>query len=167
MKINRYNEVLAETALHYVQHKIQLDSSALRMMEIGAGTGGTSAAVLHRLKPVEQHIQEYAYTDVSQAFLLHGEQKYGAGRSFLNYRMFDVRYAPSAQQIDTGAYDVVIAANVLHATPDLRTTLRNVKALLKQGGMLLINEISSNSLLLTLPLVYWMDGGCMRTPSFV
>ncbi|MEK3775411.1 SDR family NAD(P)-dependent oxidoreductase [Paenibacillus sp. FSL K6-4396] len=146
MKINRYNEVLAETAAHYVQHNIQLDRSALRMMEIGAGTGGTSAAVLNRLKLMEQHIQEYAYTDVSQAFLLHGEQKYGAGRPFMNYRRFDVCYAPSAQQIDTGAYDVVIAANVLHATPDLRTTLRNVKALLKQGGMLLINEISSNSL---------------------
>ncbi|WP_440119139.1 SDR family NAD(P)-dependent oxidoreductase [Paenibacillus sp. QZ-Y1] len=146
MKINRYNEVLAETVAHYVQHKIQLDSSALRMMEIGAGTGGTSAAVLHRLKTMEQHIQEYAYTDVSQAFLLHGEQKYGAGRPFMNYRMFDVRHAPSAQQIGAGSYDVVIAANVLHATPDLRTTLRNVKALLKQGGLLLINEISSNSL---------------------
>ncbi|KGP78394.1 SDR family NAD(P)-dependent oxidoreductase, partial [Paenibacillus sp. MAEPY2] len=147
MKINRYNKVLAEAAASCIQHKIHLDDSArLRVLEIGAGTGGTSAAVLKRLETMAQHIQEYAYTDVSQAFLLHGEQKYGADRPFMNYRMFDVRYAPSAQQIDTGSYDVVIAANVLHATPDLRTTLRNVKALLKQGGMLLINEISSNSL---------------------
>ncbi|WP_250625011.1 class I SAM-dependent methyltransferase [Bacillus subtilis] len=33
-----------------------------------------------------------------------------------------------------GGYDAVIAANVLHATKNIRQTLRNAKAVLKKTG---------------------------------
>jgi len=45
--------------------------------------------------------------------------------------------------IEGNRYDAVIATNVLHATSDMRETVRNAKALLKRGGMLLVNEISA------------------------
>ena len=38
----------------------------LRMLEIGAGTGGTSAKIFKRLKPFHANIQEYCYTDISK-----------------------------------------------------------------------------------------------------
>ena len=38
-------------------------------------------------------------------------------------------------------YDVVIATNVLHATRDIRQTLRNAKAVMKANGVLLLNEM--------------------------
>ena len=50
------------------------------------------------------------------------------------------------QDIAADHYDVVIAANVLHATKDIRQSLRNAKATLRKGGILLLNEISSKSL---------------------
>lgn len=43
-------------------------------------------------------------------------------------------------------FDVAIATNVLHATRDIRTTLRNTKATLRAHGILLLNELSGGSL---------------------
>ncbi|WP_052410167.1 SDR family NAD(P)-dependent oxidoreductase [Paenibacillus durus] len=147
MKINYYNDVLAGIAATYVKGKIKSnDSARIRIIEVGAGTGGTSAAVLQQLNPLEQHIEEYCYTDLSKAFLLHAEKEYGHNRPFMNYKTFDVQYPPAGQDIPTGNYDIVIAANVLHATKNMRETIRNVKAVLKHGGILLLIEISGNSL---------------------
>ena len=51
--------------------------------------------------------------------------------------------APTAAlDLDRGAYDVVIAANVIHAARCVRQPLRNVQALLKTHGLLLLNEMS-------------------------
>ena len=40
----------------------------------------------------------------------------------------------------------IVAANVLHATRDIRLTLRRAKALLKENGLLALNEVSKASL---------------------
>ncbi|MCG8399781.1 class I SAM-dependent methyltransferase, partial [Bacillus atrophaeus] len=48
--------------------------------------------------------------------------------------------------IEAGGYDVVIAANVLHATKNIRQTLRHAKAVMKHNGLLLLNEMAGNSL---------------------
>ena len=41
-----------------------------------------------------------------------------------------------------GGYDVVIAANVLHATRRIRETVRHAKAALRKNGLLVLNELS-------------------------
>lgn len=142
-----FNEVLADTLIAYLQERLKQEPGAtLRIFEIGAGTGGTSSMVFEKLKPYQKHIREYCYSDLSKVFLHHAEREYGQKNPFLTYRIFNVQDAVSAQGIDAGSYDVVIAANVLHATPDIRQTLRNTKAILKNRGLLLLNEISSNNL---------------------
>ena len=50
------------------------------------------------------------------------------------------------QGFEQGCYDIVIAANVLHATRDIRLALRNAKSLLKRNGFLLLNEITGKEL---------------------
>jgi polyketide synthase PksM len=142
-----YNHVLADTVSLYIEQRLSLDPSArFRILEIGAGTGGTSAVVMDRLKPYQQQIAEYCYTDLSRAFLMHAEKEYGPAYPYLAYRLFDVSFPVGEQGIELGAYDIVIAANVLHATRNVRETLRNAKAVLKRNGLLLLNEICSNDL---------------------
>jgi acyl transferase domain-containing protein/non-ribosomal peptide synthetase component F/acyl carrier protein/SAM-dependent methyltransferase len=142
-----FNAVLAESLLAEVEHRLRLEPHArLRLFEIGAGTGGTSALLFERLAPHAAAIGEYAYTDLSQAFLLHAQAQYLPGAPYLKTRLFNVEQPPAAQGVDLGGYDVVIATNVLHATRDMRHTLRNAKALLKPGGLLLVNEIASFNL---------------------
>ncbi|HEY8027484.1 MAG TPA: SDR family NAD(P)-dependent oxidoreductase, partial [Burkholderiaceae bacterium] len=139
-----YNDVLSDKVCAFVEARLKQDPAArIRILEIGAGTGGTSARVLTRLAPYTASIDQYCYTDLSRAFLLHAEKKYGPHYAYLNYQLFDVGAPPSAQGIAAGSYDMVIATNVLHATKDIRLSLRNAKAVLRTKGLLLLNELSS------------------------
>lgn len=142
-----FNKVLADTLIAYLNERLKHDPEAsIRIMEIGAGTGGTSAGIFEKLKPYQKHIKEYCYTDLSKAFLLHAEKEYGTENPYLTYQLFDVEKPIDQQEIEAGGYDVVIAANVLHATKNIRQTLRHTKAVMKNNGMLLLNEMAGNSL---------------------
>ena len=142
-----YNDALAAAVLDCVRERLQGQPDArLRLIEIGAGTGGTSANVLRKLDPFAASIAEYCYTDISRAFLLHGERSFASGRPYLQFRLFNAERSAGEQAFDVGAYDVVIAVNVLHATRNIRRTLRNVKCLLKAGGLLALNEMSVSGL---------------------
>ncbi|MCR8978410.1 SDR family NAD(P)-dependent oxidoreductase [Brevibacillus laterosporus] len=146
-----FNDILADCVAVYVQERLEHDPSAkIRILEIGAGTGGTSARVLSKLKDVQTHIEEYCYTDISKAFLFHAEKEFGPLYSFLTYQLLNVEEPISDQGIRAGWYDLVIATNVLHATKNIRHTIRNTKALLQQNGLLLVNEMSSNNLFIHL-----------------
>ncbi|WGV58343.1 SDR family NAD(P)-dependent oxidoreductase [Brevibacillus brevis] len=142
-----FNEVLANTIVTYVKQRTEQDPSArIRILEIGAGTGGTSAIVLPRLKPFQKHIEEYCYTDLSQAFLLHAEKEYGAENPYLTYRIFNVEKPVEEQGIAADTYDLVIATNVLHATKNISQTLLHAKTTLQKNGLLILNELTSNTL---------------------
>ncbi|KAF0866047.1 SDR family NAD(P)-dependent oxidoreductase [Pseudomonas sp. LD120] len=164
-----FNAVLGEVVVDVARRQAE-GARPLRILEIGAGTGGTTAGLIDRLRPWQQGIAEYCYTDLSQAFLRHGEQQFAAQAPYLRTAIFDVTQACAEQGISLQHYDLVIATNVLHATPDLRRTLQNVKATLRQGGLLLLNEISDRSLFthLTFGLLqgWWLhDDTALRIPG--
>ncbi|WP_404941319.1 amino acid adenylation domain-containing protein [Pseudomonas danubii] len=166
-----FNEVLLDALLEFVRARLeQSPHTPIRILEIGAGTGGTSARAFEKLRPFQAQIAEYCYTDVSQAFLIHAQQAYGPQTPYLRYQLFDVHQPLAAQGIQPDAYDLVIATNVLHATPDLRRALQNAKAALKHNGLLLINEIARNGLFthLTFGLLkgWWLfDDPQLRLPG--
>jgi acyl transferase domain-containing protein/enoyl-CoA hydratase/carnithine racemase/aryl carrier-like protein/SAM-dependent methyltransferase len=142
-----FNRSLTDALVDVVQARLRADPAAqLRILEVGAGTGGTTTTVLPRLAPFTTNIAEYAYTDISKAFLFHAEQEFVAAYPFVTPRLFDVERPLAGQAIAPGTYDAVIATNVLHATRDIRRTLANCKAALRKGGLLLLNEISTPSL---------------------
>ncbi|PSL48184.1 acyl transferase domain-containing protein [Chitinophaga niastensis] len=166
-----FNEVLAQTVLAYTRERLQQDpSSRIRILEIGAGTGATSATVFERLRGYEAQIREYCYTDISRAFLLHGEDAYGEQVPYLTYKLLDAAMPVAQQGFLPGSYDLVIAANVLHATKNIVETLRNAKTLLAKNGLLLLNEVSDKSLFahLTFGLLkgWWLyEDPALRIPG--
>ncbi|AIQ12430.1 SDR family NAD(P)-dependent oxidoreductase [Paenibacillus durus] len=166
-----FNEVLGGQLAAIVDEKLKQNAFArIRIIEFGAGTGGTSKAALEKLKPYAHIIDEYCYTDISKAFLLHAEQKYGPEYPFLTYKTVDVSKPLRQQTVNEAEYDVVIAANVLHATANIRQTLRNIKAALKKNGRLLLNEITDNTLFahLTFGLLegWWLyEDSALRIPG--
>jgi polyketide synthase PksM len=142
-----FNGVLADTVIAYIRKRQARGTEPLRLLEIGAGTGSTSAMVLAKLRALHGHpVREYCYSDISRGFLLYGEKEYGPANPFLTYRIFNVEEPLAAQGMPVGAFDLVIAANVLHATANIRHTLRNAKVALKKHGLLLLNEMSANTL---------------------
>jgi acyl transferase domain-containing protein/acyl carrier protein/predicted O-methyltransferase YrrM len=108
----------------------------VRVLEIGAGTGGTTAYLLPHL-PVHQ--TEYVFTDVSPLFTTKAQEKF-VDYSFMRYQVLDIEQAPIPQGFGEHEYDIIIAANVLHATKDLDETLQHVHSLLAPGGMLVLME---------------------------
>jgi len=107
----------------------------LRVLEIGGGTGGTTSFVLPLLPAAAQ----YTFTDVSPLFTLRAQEKFAAYPQ-LRYEVLDIERAPQEQRFAAGQYDLVIAANVLHATSDLRTSLTHVRQLLAPEGIVLLLE---------------------------
>lgn len=143
---DHFNAVVAETVAAIVKARTSLDPSAsIRIIELGAGTGGTTSTVLPRLEEFRGRIEEYCYTDISRAFLTHGKSAYADQYPFLETQLFNVEKPLPEQNMQTGQYDIAIATNVLHATKDIRRTLRNVKAVLRANGLLIINELVQHS----------------------
>ena len=106
----------------------------VRILEIGAGTGGTTA---HLLPHLGNNV-EYVFTDVSSLFLNKARERFQA-YSFVQYKRLNIERSP-AEQGFTKPFDLVIAANVLHATADLRQTLAHTSELLAPGGELILLE---------------------------
>jgi len=106
---------------------------SIRILEIGAGTGGTTAHLLPHLQNVE-----YVFTDVSPLFLAKAQERF-RDYSFVRYELLDIEQSPASQGFQQ-PFDLVIAANVLHATADLRQTLTHVRELLAPGGELILLE---------------------------
>ena len=142
--VDHFNKVLAQSLLAIVRNRLEIEPTArFRLLEIGAGTGATSACLFKVLEPYAHCIEEYCYSDISKAFLLHAEERYRGQATYLRTQLFNVESALEAQGFVAGSYDLVIATNVLHATRDIRESLRNAKALLRSGGVLLLNEMST------------------------
>jgi acyl transferase domain-containing protein/NADPH:quinone reductase-like Zn-dependent oxidoreductase/NADP-dependent 3-hydroxy acid dehydrogenase YdfG len=109
-----------------------------RILEIGAGTGGTTSGLLPSLAADRT---EYVFTDVSRAFTTSAAKKYH-DYPFVQYRTLDIEADPAAQGFSGARFDVIVAANVLHATRSLRDTLRHVLSLLTPGGVLVLLEMT-------------------------
>ncbi|MFF2910651.1 beta-ketoacyl synthase N-terminal-like domain-containing protein [Paenibacillus sp. NPDC057934] len=142
-----FNEVLSNTVINLIEGWLRKDKGRqIRILEIGAGTGGTSSMLLGKLKAFEQEIEEYCYTDISKAFLKHGEIHYGEQYPFLTFNVLNIEEPVGKQGIEVGGYDLVVAANVLHATKNIRQTIRNAKSILRNKGVLLLNELTDSTL---------------------
>mgnify|MGYP001792724329 CR=1 FL=1 len=122
----------------------------LRILEIGAGTGGTTAHLLPQLPD-----GEYVFTDVSSLFLAKARERLQTDDG-VRYELLDIERSPAAQGFQQ-PFDLVIAANVLHATADLRQTLAHVHELLAPGGELILLE--STQPLLWLDLIFGLTEG--------
>jgi SAM-dependent methyltransferase len=118
----------------------------LRVMEIGAGTGGTTGCVLPHLSPGQT---KYTFTDVGRSFLTRAQKNFSP-YGFVEYRTLDIENDPVQQGFAAPHYDVIIAANVLHATADLRQTMEHVRCLLEPDGLLLLRETTRRAPLLDL-----------------
>ncbi len=129
-----YNTLIQETLTAALQ--VAPAGQTLRILEIGGGTGGTTSYLLPNL-PAQS--TEYVFTDVSPLFTRQAEQKFAA-YPFVRYQVLDIGQTPTTQGFEPKSFDLIVAANVLHATADLRRTLEHVRSLLAPGGMLMLLE---------------------------
>ena len=117
----------------------------VRILEVGAGTGGTTRGVLTRLSASGVDFQ-YVFTDVAPSFVVKARHEF---REWVGFepRVLDIEKLPAEHEF--GRFDIVIASNVLHATSDVRRTIGNVRRLLKPRGLLFLQETTVRR--------FWLD----------
>jgi SAM-dependent methyltransferase len=115
----------------------------MKVLEIGAGTGGTTATILPALKSDqgERMYGTYVYTDISAGFFLGAKERFKDYQA-IEFSVLDIMQDPAAQGFELESFDLIIASNVLHATPNLVHTLTNVRKLLHPEGRLFMLELS-------------------------
>ena len=119
-----------------VTRALNVPRTVSKLLEIGAGTGSTTARILPALDGMDVR---YLFTDVSSAFL-HRAQREFAAYNNIEYMVFDADLPPDRQGYELYSLDVILAANVVHATKDISRTLGHLRSLLKPGGRLLLLE---------------------------
>lgn len=110
----------------------------LRVVEVGAGIGGTTADVV---SAIADHQVDYHFTDVSRFFLSSARDRFRA-HPWVRYGLLDINRDLSAQGFAPGCADVVLAANVLHNARHAGTVLAGLRELIEPGGHLVFIDTS-------------------------
>ncbi len=132
------------------------EGRGLRILEIGAGTGGLASQVLPML---ERGLHSYVFSDVSGVFFPAARQKLAAFPE-VEYKHFDLEKPAVEQEFEAGAFDLIIGTNVVHAVSDVRAALRNLHDLLVPGGSLLFVDVATPHLWLN--AVFGLTSGWWR-----
>ncbi len=133
-----YHQLLAEAVANATDGAD--GDEPVRVLEIGAGTGAATGTIL----PLLPDSAEYTFTDVSPHFLEEARTRF-ADHPGIRFATLDIETDPAAQGFKPHTFDLVIAANVLHVTADLRTTLSHVHHLLAENGLLAMLELTRRS----------------------
>lgn len=144
LKSERCSSQLADL-MRRVIHK----NPRARILEIGAGTGGGTQAILRTLGNTESGgplAASYHFTDVSTGFFDAARQKFQAWGDLITFDKLDIELDPAAQGFELGSYDIVISCECLHATKSMARTMANVRSLMKPGATLLLVETTQDQL---------------------
>lgn len=115
--------------------------SCLRLLEIGAGTGGTTQWLAPLLGDFQSRASArvvYTFTDLAHALVSKAARNFQRF-PFMKFQMYDMETA--APDVLAGTQDVVLAVNAVHATSDIVQSLRNLRGFLRPGGIALVLEI--------------------------
>ncbi|WP_434570436.1 class I SAM-dependent methyltransferase [Pseudomonas sp. Z3-6] len=138
-----YRESLAAQYQHRtVAHWIgawaarQSAGAPLRVLEVGAGTGSTTQAVLPALANASV---DYLCTDVSRYFSEQAAERLHDW-PWVRHGVFDIDRPALAQGYRSQDWDLIVAGGVLNAARDTERALANLLVLLKPGGWLVFSE---------------------------
>lgn len=120
-------------------------SGKFRILEIGAGTGGTTRYIINHLRSHGNPF-EYIFTDIS-ASLVTAARKEFKGVEGMSFELLDIEKPPIKEH--EGAFHVIIATNCIHATRRLDKSLLHLRRMLREDGALTLVEITKN--------MFWLD----------
>ncbi|UKZ63366.1 uncharacterized protein TrAtP1_004597 [Trichoderma atroviride] len=122
------------------------------ILEIGAGTGGTTAKILDRLRNTDgsSMARRYVFTDISAGFLGNASAMFSQDASVMEFKTLDIEQNPLNQGFEPDSFDIIVASAVLHATKNIETTLNHCRSLLKPGGRLVLAEGTVSKLYMSL-----------------
>ena len=123
----------------------------MKILEVGAGTSGGTGPILDTLnrhgeeEACAARFNTYGFTDISPSFFEQAKETFHASADRMNFRALNMETDPAHQGFDLEQYDLVIGANVLHATKNIDVTLQHCRKLLKPGAKLMLYELTGTA----------------------
>lgn len=144
------NDRLCQSYGHASQciDKMAHQNPHLNYLEIGAGSGAATLPILQTLGgegETTARFSHYTYTDIHPDFFETANTKFQDWSHLMTYKALDIASDPVSQGYEPHSFDVIVANNVLHATPVINECLANVRRLLKPGGKLLMIEETAHN----------------------
>lgn len=137
--------------LDAVAHK----DPGMKILEVGAGTGGATGPILETLVRHGENesgtcrFSSYDFTDISPSFFEKAKETFHYAVNRMKFKVLNIENDPIQQGFEAEQYDMIVAANVFHATKSMDKTLQHVRRLLKPGGRLVLYEITNSTLMQT------------------
>lgn len=132
-----------------LQHTVDLlghKNPRMRILEVGAGTGGATSAVLATLasKSASKRLQEYVFTDHASWAIPEAQSRF-SGQDALTFQTLDILQDPISQEFEGHSFDLVIATG-LSELQGPATALKHIKSLLRPSGSVVLLETTSSNL---------------------
>ncbi|KAI0138702.1 hypothetical protein F4776DRAFT_670564 [Hypoxylon sp. NC0597] len=143
--INRLFYKQMEDFLARLCSKLDMSEGPLKILEMGAGTGGTTKWLVPLLASLNVPV-EYTFTDLAPSFVAAARKKFKP-YPFMKFRTHDIEKAPADDLI--GTQHIVVASNAVHATHSLRVSGSNIRKALRPDGFLMMLEMTGT--------LYWVD----------
>lgn len=117
----------------------------IRILELGAGTGGTTKILVERLVQLGVPFT-YTFTDLSPSLVAAAKRKF-AQHDCMQYMVVDIEKTPPEHLL--GQYHIVISTNCIHATKSLVNSTTNIRKTLRPDGIVCLVELTRN--------LFWFD----------
>ncbi|RYP43080.1 hypothetical protein DL770_011874 [Monosporascus sp. CRB-9-2] len=123
------------------------DQREVKILELGAGTGGTSRHLIEALATLGPKYKfSYTFTDLSPSLVAKARRTFSKWPC-MHYSVLDIEKDPEPQCI--AAYDIIVSTNCIHATKSVVQSTTNIRKMLRPDGVLCLVELTRN--------LYWFD----------
>ncbi|RDW76683.1 Iterative polyketide synthase afoE [Aspergillus mulundensis] len=112
----------------------------LKVLEMGAGTGGTTLVMAPFLATLAESLPiEYTFTDISPSMVANARRRFSKLYPFMRFAVHDIEKAPADE---LRSQHLVLASNAIHATHNLGVSLSNIHQALRPDGFLMMLEMT-------------------------
>lgn len=119
----------------------------IQILEIGAGTGGTTQHLMPQLAAISGVRFKYTFTDISPSLVALAKKKFTQYHNCMEFVTVDLEKEPPASM--HARYDIIISSNCVHATRNLVRSCKNIHNYQRPDGILCLVELTRN--------LFWFD----------
>lgn len=110
----------------------------LKILEVGAGTGGTTKRLAKALDTSGIAVQ-YTFTDISSSLVAKAKHKF---RQYPWIKFATFNLEKEVLSSFRNQFDIVISANCVHATTNRILSCRRLREVLTPGGFIVLSEVT-------------------------
>ena len=136
--LNRMNYDQMQDVIQRLIARLPRRNGPLKILEMGAGTGGTTRVVATMLAALDFDV-EYTFTDLSPSMVASARRKFGEKYPFMRFAVHDIEKQPVE---DLRHQHIILASNAIHATHNLVVSGTHIRNALRPDGFIMMLEMT-------------------------